>query len=292
MVKLQEAELLDNAIAVFTSDNGGDPTFDGNNAPLRGAKGSLFEGGVRSSAFVWASDSMMPEDARGTAISALFHITDWLPTLLGRALAMQAGSHHPPPPPPPQQQQQQLATTTRPQELDGVDQWSAILGGDSSSSSGSGSRAKNAIGAAFREEVVLNVNSFIEGGGRVVATAIRDARFKLILNQEEQGWFTIPTEAIGNSSNTVAMQQRRRRRQLMGGGGGGQLQSWLFDLDTDPNEAVNLIDDPQYADIVATLVARVDLWRAREIEPVTGGANDPAATVVAEEIGYWTPWLQ
>jgi arylsulfatase A-like enzyme len=46
--KLTETDQLDNTIIIFLSDNGG-PTSDNasNNAPLRGQKGSVFEGGIR-----------------------------------------------------------------------------------------------------------------------------------------------------------------------------------------------------------------------------------------------------
>jgi len=42
---LEELELADNTIVVFFSDNGGSGTAD--NAPLRGRKGQMFEGGLR-----------------------------------------------------------------------------------------------------------------------------------------------------------------------------------------------------------------------------------------------------
>ncbi len=46
--KLKETGVLDNTIIVFLSDNGGPVSDNGsNNTPLRGQKGSLFEGGIR-----------------------------------------------------------------------------------------------------------------------------------------------------------------------------------------------------------------------------------------------------
>lgn len=45
---LQEFELLDNTLLIFTNDNGGDRIgIAADNAPLRGTKGTLLEGGVR-----------------------------------------------------------------------------------------------------------------------------------------------------------------------------------------------------------------------------------------------------
>jgi arylsulfatase A-like enzyme len=41
---LTTAGVLNNTYIIFASDNGGCPTGGGRNAPLRGTKGSLFEG--------------------------------------------------------------------------------------------------------------------------------------------------------------------------------------------------------------------------------------------------------
>lgn len=42
---LKDAGMYDNTVIIFTSDNGGDVGSGGSNHPLRGNKGSLFEGG-------------------------------------------------------------------------------------------------------------------------------------------------------------------------------------------------------------------------------------------------------
>jgi len=45
LAKLKQLSIADNTLIVFTSDNGA--TGPGSNAPLRGGKGTLFEGGIR-----------------------------------------------------------------------------------------------------------------------------------------------------------------------------------------------------------------------------------------------------
>ena len=44
---LRTQQLEENTVVVFTSDNGGDPNYGGDNKPFRGAKNEAFEGGIR-----------------------------------------------------------------------------------------------------------------------------------------------------------------------------------------------------------------------------------------------------
>lgn len=50
--KLEELVIADNTIVIFTSDNGGSPQVT-DNGPLRGGKGTLYEGGTREPMIVW-----------------------------------------------------------------------------------------------------------------------------------------------------------------------------------------------------------------------------------------------
>ncbi|XP_065294683.1 arylsulfatase B-like [Dermacentor albipictus] len=78
---LSDARMLQNTVIIFCSDNGGQPwgthTTRSINWPLRGSKGTVWEGGTRVPAFVWS-----PLLFRSRRVShQLMHITDWLPTL-------------------------------------------------------------------------------------------------------------------------------------------------------------------------------------------------------------------
>ena len=89
-------------VLVFTTDNGGAVSQGGNNHPLRGTKGTLFEGGTRGVAFVVGG-----RVARSEVISSeLIHITDWYPTHLAAA----------------RESKQDMG-------VDGVDQWEMIKSG-------------------------------------------------------------------------------------------------------------------------------------------------------------------
>lgn len=73
---LEDRGVMDNTYIMFASDNGGCPAAGGRNTPLRGTKGSLFEGGVRVEAFIYS-----PLLEQGV-YDNIFHVTDWFPTIL------------------------------------------------------------------------------------------------------------------------------------------------------------------------------------------------------------------
>eukprot|EP00605_Chrysophyceae_sp_TOSAG23-4_P001295 GSChrysophyteH1.ASY1.ANO1.1409.1 assembled CDS len=83
---LKELNLWEDTLLVFHSDNGGEIMTEfcgGNNYPLRGGKFSVFEGGIRSNAFV--TGGALPSHQRGTKSNALMSIADWYSTYLHAA---------------------------------------------------------------------------------------------------------------------------------------------------------------------------------------------------------------
>ncbi|KAK7469502.1 hypothetical protein BaRGS_00036481, partial [Batillaria attramentaria] len=96
---LERAGLLDNALLVFTTDNGGPVNGGANNWPLRGGKTTFWEGGTRGSAFVY-STSLLKKT--GYVNNGMMHAVDWFPTIL------------------------QLAGLPAEAGIDGVDQWDML----------------------------------------------------------------------------------------------------------------------------------------------------------------------
>ena len=84
---LEQAGLRDNTLVLFTSDNG--PQFGGQgnacqdrfNCHYRGAKGSVYEGGIRVPMIARWPDGL----PAGTQVDQMVHFADWLPTILSLA---------------------------------------------------------------------------------------------------------------------------------------------------------------------------------------------------------------
>jgi arylsulfatase A-like enzyme len=101
---LEKKGLRDNTLIFFCSDNGGPaPGRVTSNGPLRGAKGTLYEGGVRVPAVAAWTGKIKP----GSVVEAPLHMVDWYPTLLTLAGVSLAQKH----------------------PLDGRDAWPAIAQG-------------------------------------------------------------------------------------------------------------------------------------------------------------------
>ena len=73
---LKNANMLQNTIIIFLSDNGATPVYGGSNHPLRGNKFRVFEGGTRTVAFINAQGLVQRTEQR------MMHVVDWYPTIM------------------------------------------------------------------------------------------------------------------------------------------------------------------------------------------------------------------
>ena len=80
VTSLRDRGLDNDTLLVVTSDNGGAISHGASNFPLRGTKGTLFEGGTRVPTFVHGPDHLLSH--RGLVTNSLVHITDWMPSIL------------------------------------------------------------------------------------------------------------------------------------------------------------------------------------------------------------------
>jgi arylsulfatase A-like enzyme len=158
LIELTKKEgLFDNSYFIFLSDNGGNPTSGGNNYPLRGLKDTLFEGGVRTPAFVYSP--LLSSDVRGTEYNKMFHVSDWLPTILEGILGHEADEFG------------------QSDAWYGVNQWDAMLGADETP----------------RDEILLNIDYLNNTGGVTnISYALIHDKYKMIYNIGTTGWYEVP----------------------------------------------------------------------------------------------------
>jgi len=73
---MQDSGMYENSLILVTTDNGGEPWYS--NSPLKGAKDTVYEGGIRGAGFLLSPLL----NKSGYEHNGLMHIVDWVPTLL------------------------------------------------------------------------------------------------------------------------------------------------------------------------------------------------------------------
>jgi len=236
--KLKDAQLFDNTIIVFSSDNGGKIKSGGNNFPLRGAKATLWEGGTRSVAFIHSPLL----NNKGSINDNLIHVVDWTPTLLTAVKEYLPLEH--------------LVKVDNflSEERDGIDQWS-MLAGD---------------GVSKRNEILYNIDPLyrehpedgvtIKGHG-----AIRIGDFKLAIGNpgEEDGHYP-PANYTKDQSSTLMETVDKHRSPLPYILDDG-LKAYLYNLVDDPYENNNIAEQNQ--EIVKQMRQRLKEFESTMIPP-------------------------
>eukprot|EP00435_Cladocopium_sp_Y103_P042759 s477_g11.t2 len=201
--------LGDNWVIVVASDSGGSASHKGSggsNWPLRGSRGEVWEGGIRTKALIFGSHpELEAATSRNQTYSGGFlHLVDWHATLLHMAHATPS-------------------SRAPPNDVDGVSLWRQILN-DSPSP---------------REDMIFNASAFNTGGG----LCIRSGDFKLIMapsggknpmTGENQG-FRWPVRVIGNADYLSLYDVDPLGSTWTKGA------DWkLFNIRTDPSESTDL----------------------------------------------------
>uniref|UniRef100_A0A8C6UGS2 Si:dkey-174i8.1 n=1 Tax=Neogobius melanostomus TaxID=47308 RepID=A0A8C6UGS2_9GOBI len=215
--ELKKSGLYKNSVLIYSSDNGGQPLSGASNWPLRGGKGTYWEGGIRAVGFVHSP--LLTR--KGVVSRALIHVSDWFPTLLGLAGAPQ--SKH---------------------ILDGHDVWKTISKGLPSPRT---EILFNIDPVSRRPEEPYN-KALLQNGLGIwdtgVKAAIRAGDWKLLTGNVGSGDWIPP-----HYFPSAAQQGLEKRRNELG------KSVWLFNIASDPYERSDQAETRP--DIVKLLLRRL-----------------------------------
>jgi len=213
---LQSKGMLDNTYIIFASDNGGCFQAGGKNGPLRGSKGTLYEGGTRVDAFIY-SPGLIPASHQGSIYTGMMHVSDWFPTIVALS-----GSDYTPNP-------------DRP--LDGHNQLPAWLGEEENPRD---YLLYNWYTQVSKESFDMWVNG---------SFAVRNFQFKLMhaFNSTIYGdWYT-GDFLLYDDDNLEGSEMCTPQKDAKY----GNFEYFLFDLANDPYEQTNLYDSQEEIHVAA-----------------------------------------
>ncbi|XP_054885781.1 arylsulfatase I [Poeciliopsis prolifica] len=249
--ELKTCGLYQNSVLIYSSDNGGQPLSGGSNWPLRGGKGTYWEGGIRAVGFVHSP--LLKR--KGIVSRALIHVSDWYPTLLGLAGTVQ--SHH---------------------NLDGHNVWASISEGlpcprmeillniDPMS---------RKPGEPYDKALELNGFGIWD---TAVRAAIRVGDWKLLTGNVGDGDWIPPQALPGGSERWQKLEKWRNRLGK---------SVWLFNVSADPYERFDLAE--VRPEVVKHLLARLAEYNHTAVM-AKNPPDDPMADPELHG-GVWSPWL-
>jgi hypothetical protein len=226
---LKAANLYDDTLVVFYSDNGG-PLEHATNAPLRGGKHTFFDGGLRVEAFL--AGGALPAALRGATWDGLAHASDWYSTLIEGYAGLAIDP----------------ASTGGPRPLDSLNLWPAILAG----------------AASPRTEIIHQVNnSYFDEG----VSALRVGDMKLIRgaagDNRTIAWPEREAKEVplGLSGAVIEAGTDHVRSTVLPGPVLHMCKPYcLYNVSADPSESNDLArgNDPAMHALAAQLIARLD----------------------------------
>eukprot|EP01034_Spumella_vulgaris_P025603 gene25603-32076_t len=216
---LVEADQIDNTYMIFISDNGGCVNIGGRNGPLRGGKGTLFEGGTKVDGFIFSP--LLFSERLGRTYSGLMHVSDWFPTILALA---NISDYQP----------------AKSHVISGHDQSMALTQGEQHNT------RSHLLYNTYHNVQGMNFDTQVNG-----TFAIRNERYKLMhaWDGPEAQWFdkgeTLPNDdQLNRSASCFPISTN-----------GSTFTFFLFDLVGDPYERVNLYDNSSYSKVKSELYA-------------------------------------
>ncbi|XP_061821723.2 arylsulfatase I [Nerophis lumbriciformis] len=249
--ELKSSGLYNNSILIYSSDNGGQPLSGGSNWPLRGGKGTYWEGGIRAVGFVHSPILKR----KGVISKALIHVSDWYPTLL--ALSGTGQSLH---------------------GLDGHDVWGTISEGLPSPRTEilfNIDPVSRKPGEPYDKALVLNGFGIWD---TAVRAAIRAGDWKLLTGNVGDGDWT-PPQAFADGPER--WQKLEKRRNKVG------KSVWLFNISSDPYERSDMAK--ARPEIVKHLLTRLAEYNQTAVM-ANNPPDDPLADPELHG-GVWGPWM-
>jgi len=273
---LQQKGMWNDTLLLFFSDNGGSREHEAN-YPLRGAKGSDFEGGVRSASFV--AGGFLPPTQSDKKLYGMIHVCDWWTTFAG--LAGYNVSDWMMDPRSRDEERHGRSIPTRVKRVDSLDMWGYI----------NGSKAVSPRTTLVTSAVKSEEKGFIGG--------IIDGRYKLIIGQQIDA--SVPTATTPDERDalpwTPPYESKKPYFMPLDCGEG-----CLFDLKDDPKELIDLRYSIRYKWVLAKMQKKMKEAMEGAFQAHTIGGEDatPAreaarkrTTTSGEEAeNFWGPWQE
>lgn len=270
----------ENTLLIGLSDNGAELS-SGDNYPLRGGKGYLFEGGVRTPAFV--AGGYLNDNRKGLKFqsSTVIHVTDWYPTILS-AIGLS---------------DDQIFNKKRERSLDGKNMWNAIQYGTKD------------IAADVERDFLYNVDSY-ECSSDKVCGAYRYGKYKLIaasnVNADNAFWTSkyalrardtaqfmdyLGCGEVPPEVQTTALFGEQKYLSLP-----CSNQPCMFDIAADPCEYFDLSGYSDYNHLYQymnnMLLAYDDIATRPLIEYYADSFDTESDPSLEKNNGQWTSWMR
>ena len=278
--------IFENTIIIFTSDNGGHHSYGGNNFPLKGEKTNVWQGGVRTTGFITG-----PGVKSGKRYRGLYHVTDWMPTLLGLLQCSRNGTD----------------------QVDGVDHSHVVKETSKVMDNEIRFESETLDSKKFpnvREEILVNIDPLIRSENKDNRTWIQTSfdiqqqaaliykNWKIITGWAGPNLTYIPPEWSLNlqkqeqnyqNSYHVFKNVETYEKNMKPHPNNNFRSVQLFNIFNDPGEENELSDD--YHDITNLMLKKLEKYEKIMVPPNPAPSYDPRSDPVLHN-NYWDSWVE